>query len=117
MTLSAVLLTCMSLLLSPKLSKQFQFTWKAIGVGILSASILWVIFYLGDFFSNLLFNFSRPQVDSIYAMKDGQSRWILALLLFFIIGPADEIYWSGYIQRHLTAESGEWKGCALYTVL
>ena len=117
MTLSAVLLTCMSLFLSPKLSKQFQFTWKAIGVGILSAAILWVIFYLGDFFSNLLFNFARPQVDSIYAMKDGQSRWILALLLFFIIGPAEEIYWRGYIQRNLAAKMGEWKGFALTTVI
>ena len=90
------------------ISKQFKFTWRDVGIGLLSAVVLWFVFYIGDFLSDLLFNFARPQVDSIYAMKDGNSKWLLAFLLLFLIGPAEEIFWRGYVQRSLIGRLGEW---------
>ena len=35
-------------------------------------------------------------------MKDGTPSWLIALLLLFIIGPAEELFWRGYVQRTLT---------------
>ena len=49
-----------------------------------------------------MFVFARPQVDTIYGMKDGENPWILSFLLLFIIGPAEEIFWRGYLQNNLS---------------
>ena len=48
------------------------------------------------------YDFARPQVDSIYGMKEGESPWLLAALLLLLIGPAEEIFWRGYVQRTLS---------------
>ena len=66
--------------------------------GFLDAA-LWGVFWLGDFLSSLMVDFARPQVDPIYGMKDGENPVVLSLLLLFIIGPAEEIFWRGYIQK------------------
>ncbi len=69
---------------------------------IIIAIVLWCAFWVGDKLSQELFTFARPQVDSIYQMKDGTPSWLIALLLLFIIGPAEELFWRGYVQRTLT---------------
>lgn len=35
-------------------------------------------------------------------MKEGESPWLLAALLLLLIGPAEEIFWRGYVQRTLS---------------
>ncbi len=79
--------------------ENFRTQW--IG-GIFIALTLWAIFWVGDIVSALLFHFARPQVDSVYAMKDGYPAWLIAILLLFLIGPAEELFWRGYVQRTLT---------------
>ena len=51
--------------------------------------------------SQIMFNFARPQVDLIYGMKEGESPWLLTALMLFLIGPAEEIFWRGYVQNKL----------------
>lgn len=79
-----------------------RFTLREILLGIGIAVVLWGVFWIGDKLSQELFTFARPQVDSIYQMKDGTPSWLIALLLLFIIGPAEELFWRGYVQRTLT---------------
>ncbi len=43
--------------------------------------------------------------------------WLIALLLFFITGPAEELYWRGYLQKSLMARFGRWQGWLLATVI
>jgi len=62
---------------------------------------MWGVFWIGDKMSSWLFDFARPQVDNIYNMKEGLPLWSIALLLCFIIGPAEEIFWRGYAQKTL----------------
>ena len=62
----------------------------------------WWMIWIGDKLSQLMFNFARPQVDLIYGMKDGESMWLLTVLMLFLIGPAEEIFWRGYIQQNLS---------------
>ena len=71
-------------------------------LGLLIAAALWGVFWLGEFFSTLIFDFARPQVDMIYGMKEGENPVVLTLLMLLIIGPAEEIFWRGYIQKHLS---------------
>ena len=71
-----------------------------LGIGI--AVALWGVFWIGDKLSQIMFNFARPQVDLIYGMKEGESPWLLTALMLFLIGPAEEIFWRGYVQRTLS---------------
>ena len=73
--------------------------WSDIALGILMAAALWGVFWIGDRLSSLMFDFARPQVNLIYGMKEGENPVILTLLMLFIIGPAEEIFWRGYIQN------------------
>ena len=114
---SASILTVLALYLRPGIVKQFQWTWKAIGAGLLSAVVLWLIFYFGEYFSNLLFGFAREQVDGIYALKEGQNKLWIALGLIFIMGPAEEIFWRGYVQQNFINKYGEGKGFIFATLI
>lgn len=103
MTCSGAALTLYSTWAAPGWWKDVRLGVSDVLLGILLAAVLWGIFWLGEFFSTLLFDFARPQVDSIYGMKEGENPWILSLLMLLIIGPAEEIFWRGYIQKNLSA--------------
>lgn len=79
---------------------------KQVVLGIAIAAALWGIFWIGDKVSSFMFNFSRPQVNSIYSLGDGTPQWLIAVQLLFLTGPAEEIFWRGFIQKRL----GEIKG-------
>jgi len=102
MTCSGLALTTYTCWASPNWYKDIHLDGRNILVGIVLAAALWGIFWLGEFFSTLLFDFARPQVDSIYGMKEGENPWILTALMLLIIGPAEEIFWRGYIQKNLS---------------
>lgn len=70
--------------------------------GIILAFALWGIFWIGDKASAWLFDFARPQVENVYSMKAGLPQWLIGLLLVFLIGPAEELFWRGYVQRTLS---------------
>ena len=59
-------------------------------------------FWIGDKVAAWMFDFARPQVDTIYGMKEGESPWLLTALMLFLIGPAEEMFWRGYVQRTLS---------------
>lgn len=107
MAASTVILTVMSFLLRKDMLKDLHIDVKSIGIGIVAAVALYGIFYLGNFISSHLFDFARPQVDNIYAMKDGQNKLLIALGLLFVIGPAEEYFWRGYVQNSLIKKVGE----------
>ena len=90
-------------------------------LGIALAAALWGVFWVGDKLSSLMFDFARGQVDSIYGMKTGIQPWIIALLLLFIIGPAEELFWRGFVQQQLSLHWGENWGfvvaTAIYTLI
>lgn len=113
MAFSAGALTALSAIFCPQLFRQIQFSWKAVAVGAGLAVVLWGIFWVGNRLSVRMFDFARPQVASIYGMKTGESPVILACLLFFLIGPAEEIFWRGYVQRTFSAK---WNPAAGYLV-
>lgn len=102
MTCSGIVLTSYSTWASPGWWKDVTFDVSNIVLGVLLAVVLWGIFWIGDCLSSLMFDFARPQVDMIYGMKDGENPWILTGLMLMIIGPAEEIFWRGYIQNSLS---------------
>ena len=115
MTASAVILTTMAFFFGGKgqgaRGETFPRLASQLLLGILIAIVLWGVFWVGDRLSSLLFDFARPQVDDIYQMKDGNAPWLIGLLLLCIIGPAEELFWRGYVQRTL---SSHWNANAAF---
>lgn len=103
MTGSALLLTSFSLWADRAVMKELRFGSKQVAAGLAIAFVLWWVFWIGDKLSQLMFSFARPQVDMIYAMRDGSDSTVVGLLLLLIIGPAEEIFWRGFVQRKLMA--------------
>ena len=119
MTLATVSLVAMAMLLQPDSWAVLKrdMGWRQLLGGLLLAALLWCLFWVGDKVSSLLFGFARSQVDSIYGMKAGLPPWLIALLLLLVIGPAEEFFWRGYVQRSLALRWGADKGFLAATAL
>lgn len=94
-------------------------TWNArsVIVGVAIAAGLWCTFWTGDKVATWLFNFARPQVDMIYGLRQGTDPVALSLLLLFVTGPAEEIFWRGYVQRTLSRRWNPNAGFAVTTAV
>lgn len=99
MTCSGIILTGISTLARHDWWKAVKLDWTNIALGVALATALWGVFWIGDKLSSLMFDFARPQVNLIYGMKEGENPWILTFLMLLIIGPAEEIFWRGFIQN------------------
>ena len=100
MTVASLMLTTLAIAFGGW--PQLRPDWRELLLGAGIAVVLWGVFWLGDKCSQLLFDFARPQVDMIYGIKSGTSSSLIGLLLLFIIGPGEEIFWRGYVQRRLS---------------
>lgn len=102
MTCSGLALTLYSTWAAPGWWKDIRVGLSDVLLGVALAAALWGVFWIGDRLSSMMFGFARPQVDMIYGMKEGENPLVLTLLMLFIIGPAEEIFWRGYIQKKLS---------------
>ena len=105
MSASAVVLLCFAFAFGGKKSMGTEGNptpTRTLLLGILIAVLLWGVFFVGDKVSQLIIPDARAQVNLIYNMKGSVSPTLLALLLLCLIGPAEEIFWRGYVQRTLS---------------
>lgn len=107
MALTTGLLAVLSLWLDRShLRSVYAFRSWHIPAGLASAFLLYGVFWVGHFVSTHIFPFAADQVKSIYAIRSEQNLWIIALLLAFVIAPAEEIFWRGFLQRRLSRRYG-----------
>ena len=117
MTASACTLSILSSIFNPGWWRRVEVRGEGVLLGIAIAVGLWGIFWTGDKLSQIMFNFARPQVDLIYGMKEGESPWLLTALMLFLIGPAEEIFWRGYVQEKLQQRWNPNAGFAVTTAI
>lgn len=119
MSLAAIILTSLAFLCGSDWKQTFKCEnlVQQVFLGIAIAAVLWGVFWVGDKLSQLMFGFARPQVDNIYGLKHGFPAWLIALLLLFVIGPAEEIFWRGYVQRNMTEKWGANVGFVVATLV
>lgn len=106
MSCSAILLSLTALFIDKSFVKQLHFSWTGVAFGLAIAVALWVVFWIGDKLSQFMFDFARPQVDTIYGMKGRNNPYVIGWLLLCIIGPAEELFWRGFLQYRLTNQFG-----------
>ena len=95
--------------ITPRLSSFF--------LGLLSAGVLYFIFYLGHHLAPYILPASKTQVGGIYSLGEGTSRVLIFLLLFFITGPGEEIFWRGFLQEQLMKKCGVFPGYIFATLI
>ena len=88
-----------------------------IGLGLASAALLYAVFFVGNLLARWMFAFAAPGIDAVYGLKDGSSLLRVGLLIGLLIGPAEEWFWRGFLQRRLALRHGPWTGLAISTAL
>lgn len=79
---------------------------KHLTIGIVSAAVLYAVFYLGNYLSSLIIPMKDEQIASVYMNKDGTNLYLIGAALLFVIGPGEELFWRGFIQRSLSEKYG-----------
>lgn len=117
LTATGVLTLC-SLIFGKKYLKelyQFQFKWLLIGV--VSALLLYLIFYTGNIITRLIFDFAQNQIENVYSTKEQANKLFIALSLLLWIGPAEEVFWRGYAQHQLSLKFGPTKALIINSLV
>jgi membrane protease YdiL (CAAX protease family) len=118
LTVSALILLSLSLLRFS--SMKLKITSKGFLIGVGSAFLIYAFFWAGFQIVRSLPGFSQ-QVSWVYQLRGTMPITYIAAALLFPIGPTEELYWRGFIQRHLNASLSPTKGLlvtsALYTLI
>ena len=85
------------------------------GLGILTALLLYVVFAVGNIASRHLFAFADNGIQDVYAFKMDASKYRIAILMLLIIGPGEELFWRGYLQRSYQKRTGQFPGFLMAT--
>ncbi len=114
---SAALLASLSVLSRREILSALRFNVRSFVIGISAAIALYLIFVIGRTVSLQLFDFAGEQIGNIYTKGVGTPPWVIAILLFLVTGPSEEIFWRGSLQKGLQERLGGWKGYLLATSL
>jgi membrane protease YdiL (CAAX protease family) len=88
---------------------------RYLWLGPLSALLLYGIFWLGREVSTFILPFASGDISRVYVSKVQLPPVAIGLLLLFVIGPAEEIYWHGFVQRVLGERFGAARGLLITT--
>lgn len=114
---SALTLAVLACLFGRSWLKESVWNPQSLLLGIALAAALWGVFWTGDKVAAWLFDFARPQVDMIYGLKESTNPLFLTLLLLLVTGPAEEIFWRGYVQRTISHRWNPNAGFAITTAV
>lgn len=89
--------------------------YMKVAWGLGAAVFLYGLFFVGNFLSRYLFAWAAPNIESVYGLKSNVSVLRVGLLIGLLIGPAEEIFWRGFVQRRLALHYGKWVGFFLAT--
>ena len=79
---------------------RFNAAPSGLALGILSALALYLFFWSGYQVAKNIPGFVQT-ITSVYGLRGGVSQQDISLLLLFPIGPTEELYWRGLIQKSL----------------
>ncbi len=83
---------------------------KKILLGILSAFALYGFFYVGKVLSSTLLPFAGEGIRRVYAFRGEASTFRIVLLMILVIGPGEEVFWRGSLQRRFMGRWGDTPG-------
>ena len=94
-----------------------SFRFQSLLLGVLSAAVLYLLFFLGNLLAPYVLHQAPAQVSGIYGLGTGTNRLLVFLLLFLITGPGEEIFWRGFLQSRMMARWGDLPGYLFVTAV
>lgn len=88
-----------------------------IAWGFISAFLLYLVFWIGNFVSRELFTFAGSGINHVYDFRQNADSARIVILMLLIIGPGEEIIWRGFIQHHFTRRFSPLTALIISTVL
>jgi membrane protease YdiL (CAAX protease family) len=102
MTLSGFLLGTMALANDADL-RRLRFHQRDVALGLLSAAGLYAIFQTGDRMARAIMPKGSQEIGDIYALRSLRPKSEIAARLATVIGPAEELFWRGFVQQRIGA--------------
>jgi membrane protease YdiL (CAAX protease family) len=102
LTLTGFVLGSMALANDAEL-RRLRFRERDVALGLLSAAGLYVIFQAGDRMARAVMPRGSQEISDIYALRSLRPKSEIAMRLAAIIGPAEELFWRGFVQRRIGA--------------
>jgi membrane protease YdiL (CAAX protease family) len=114
MTMTGLSLGSYALAVSPD-ARRLRIRPVDVALGLASAATLFVTFQLGDRFARRFVPGGERQIRDIYALRELRPRTEIAARLVAVVGPAEEIFWRGFVQAAFARILGRWRGAAAGT--
>ena len=86
---------------------------RHLAEGAAIAAGLYGVFQVGDRLARRVMPAGGEDISAIYDLRSGQSEVVIAARLATVIGPAEELFWRGWLQRSLASRRGRWPAAAL----
>ena len=83
---------------------------RDLATGLGSAAGLYVIFQVGDRLARRIMPAGDREIAGIYELRTQAPRSAIATTLGFVIGPGEELFWRGLVQRGLMRRYGRIRG-------
>jgi len=90
---------------------------RKVGIGVVSAMALYAVFAAGRAAALELFPFAAADIGNVYALRSGVPLLRVVLLIVFLIGPGEELFWRGFFQENAGAGTGGRAGFILTSLL
>ncbi len=111
MTSTGASLGSLALLADPDL-RRTRIRGRDVVLGLASAAGLYAIFRVGDRLARGVMPKGSEEIDEVYELRALRPRGEIAARLAAVVGPAEELFWRGLVQRRLAARLGRWRGAA-----
>jgi membrane protease YdiL (CAAX protease family) len=98
MTLTGFVLGAMAVANEPEL-RRMRWRGRDVALGLGSAAVLYGIFQVGDRFARAVMPRGSKEIREIYALRTLAPKEEIGARLATVIGPAEELFWRGFVQR------------------
>lgn len=114
MTRTGIGLGTLSLTTEPAL-RQLRPARRAATTGAASAAALYAVFRVGDVLARRIMPAGAAEIGDIYALRSLEPAGTIAARLSLVIGPAEELFWRGFVQARLRRRYGDVCGTVMAT--
>jgi len=115
------ILAALSLLLWNEYGQLTDWNLMSPVKGIISALGLYGLFWVGNLVVTAMIPFAENEISAVYGNTGTASLPVIGVLLFLVIGPGEEIFWRGTVQKSLEENYGSLfgiiAGASLYALV
>jgi uncharacterized protein len=111
MTATGLTLGSLAVASEPELRRS-RIRGRDLVTGLASAAGLYAVFQVGDRLARRLLPRGGEEISSVYELRELGRSAELAARLGLVIGPAEELFWRGFVNARLARRLGRWPGAA-----